>query len=538
LKTGYGISSLGGDKIGVNTIHRLLPANITGILKGIKVTSEKRLFEYVDENNSLKVYDLLTDLKIDFDEGNKDELLKIWKFMVSQSKTCLQGSSYYSFNFFVKKIIELYEGKTLNSSALWNSICKKIHYEFKGRKGRAFFGNDGKYFSLRMFSTNKKFSEDQIKFIRRSNNNENIQTTETEAETETEAAMMVKKSINYHFYHFGDANSPSVIKFGHDRYGLTLNRVPYQLRSHFTPFIKDSFTSFALWNNDPIDNDTNLCTVALITQNYVNCLEGLPVKASAVSNDFRAQEVMTYWSIANASHQSSNGTTGGVEFFRNFFKNIQILDSHSLDELKELRLPEKLESFLNTLTIPYLLPEAPSNHFKSSLAGLCDFDVVYRCPNSSGMDVGLYLRRHGQSCPAFVECKYRENPQGLSEIEPYIDTAKSENSVLTFFVANKIHDNLKVDGKIAKSAHVRPTKLRSSTLLNLKADDSVSGSVAKKAKKDFKLNIYSFSFTRYDERAIFYKRNGRKLVIKIIEEHDNPDGVFIVLETNFDMFKE
>jgi hypothetical protein len=117
------------------------------------------------------------------------------------------------------------------------------------------------------------------------------------------------------------------------------------------------------------------------------------------------------------------------------------------------------------LTIPYLLPEAPSNDFKSSLAGLCDFDVVYRCSNSSGLDVGFYLRRHGQSCPAFVECKYRENPQGLSEIEPYIDTAKSENSVLTFFVAKEIHDNLKVDGKVAKS-----TKLRNSTLLNLKAD--------------------------------------------------------------------
>jgi hypothetical protein len=179
------------------------------------------------------------------------------------------------------------------------------------------------------------------------------------------------------------------------------------------PFEKDSFTSFALWNNDPNYNDTDLCTVASITQNYVNCLEGLPVNVLAESNDFRAQEVMSYWSIANASHQSSNGTTGGVQFFLDFFKNIQILDNPDLDELKKLRLPEKLEYFLNTLTIPYLLPEPPSNDFKSSLAGLCDFDVVYRCPNLLKTDVGFYLRRHGQSCPAFVECKYRDKPQGL-----------------------------------------------------------------------------------------------------------------------------
>jgi hypothetical protein len=192
---------------------------------------------------------------------------------------------------------------------------------------------------------------------------------------------------------------------------------------------------------------------------------------------------------------------------------------------------------LNTLTIPYLLPEEPSNDFKSSLAGLCDFDVVYRCSNSSGLDVGFYLRRHGQPCPAFVECKYRDKPQGLSEIKPYIDAAKSENSVLTFFVAKEIHDNLKADGKIAKSAHVRPTNLRSSTLLNLKADDSVARPVAKKAKKDFKLNIYSLFFTCRDEKAIIYSGNGKNLSIKIMEEHDNPDGVFIVLETNFNVCK-
>jgi hypothetical protein len=458
--------------------------------------------------------------------------------MVSQSKTCLQGSSYYSFNFFVKEIIKSYEGKTLNSSALWNSICKEIHNTFKGRKEKAFFENDGKYFSLRMFSTNKKFSEDQIK-SRRSNNIADMQTTETEAETETEAAIMVKKSIDYHFYHFGDANSPSVIQFGHNKYGLTLTGEPYQLRSHFLPFIKDSFTSFALWDDVPRSRShSNLkFTIASITQKYVNCLEGLPVNASAESNNFRAQEVMTYWSIGNASHQNFNGKTRGVEFFLDFFKNIQILDSHSLDELKGLRLPEKLESFLNTLTIPYLLPEAPSNDFKSSLAGLCDFDVVYRCSNLLKMDAGFYLRRHGQSCPAFVECKYRDKPQGLSEIKPYINTAKSENSVLTFFVAKKIHDNLKVDGKVAKSAHVRPTTLRSSTLLNLKADDSVAGPASKKAKKDFKLNIYSLFFTCRDEKAIIYSGNGNNLSIKIIEEHDNPDGVFIVLETNFNVWK-
>jgi hypothetical protein len=108
-----------------------------------------------NQQHELKVADLLKDLKITCTRLNKDKLLKIWKFMVSQSKTCLQGSSYYSFNFFDQIIIETYDGKSLNSSALWNSICKIIHVIFKRRKARA-FENDGKYFSLRMFSTRLK----------------------------------------------------------------------------------------------------------------------------------------------------------------------------------------------------------------------------------------------------------------------------------------------------------------------------------------------------------------------------------------------
>jgi hypothetical protein len=205
-----------------------------------------RLFEYFDENNNLNVFDILKDLKITCTRLNKDELLKIWEFMVSQSKTCLQGSSFYPFNFFVREIIESYNGEFLNSSALCNSICVNVHLVYKERRGEA-LENDCKFFSLRSLS-----------------------------------------------------------------------------------------------------KDTTILKLA----------------------------------------------------------------------------------------------------------------------------------------------------------------------------------------EIAASTRV----LRSSTL-NIGADDSVAGPVAKKAKKDFKLNIYSLFFTRHDERAIIYKRNGKKLATKIIDEHDNPDGVFIVLETNFNVWK-
>jgi hypothetical protein len=233
------------------------------------------------------------------------------------------------------------------------------------------------------------------------------------------------------------------------------------------------------------------------------------------------------------SHQNFNGKTEGVDFFCSVFKNIRILDYSDLYELNRLRLPEKLASFLNTLTIPYLLPERASKAFKLSLADLCDFGVAYKYASASKMDVGFDVRRNDISCHAFIQCKYIDDTQGNIEIEPYIKSAKSKNSVLTFLVAFKAHDNINFD--LAKSVQcTKPsTSDRRSSKLNLVADDSVAGPVVKKAKNFFKLNIYSFCFTCRDEKAIIYKGNGKKFSIKIIEEHENPDGVFIFLESNF-----
>jgi hypothetical protein len=92
-----------------------------------------------------------------------------------------------------------------------------------------------------------------------------------------------------------------------------------------------------------------------------------------------------------------------------------------------------------------LLPEEPSNDLKSTLAGLCDFGVAYKYGSASKMDVGFDVRRNDISCHAFIQCKYIDDTQGNIEIEPYIKSAKSKNSVLTFLVAFKEHDNINFD---------------------------------------------------------------------------------------------
>ena len=536
----------------VNAIHRLLATNLKGITERIKVKSKSKLADYVCDDYSLKICEdsaicLLQDLNVKCDDENKEKLVKIWNFMISQSKTCLQGSSYYAFYFFIQAL-KSYKTKSLNSCAFWNNICKNLHLKFKDRKQKA-FENDGKFFSLRMFSTNKKFAEDQVKPKK---GNKKTSTEKEKEEEENEGSALVRNSIDHHFFHFGNQNEPSVIKFGHDKVGLTLNRESYPLRSHFLPFGKDTFTSFALWNNIPNADGDYKCTVASIVQGYINSLVGIFASPAASSNDFRAQEVMSYWAIANASHQNFNGKTKGVDFFFNFFKNIQVHDTLDFAEFDNMNIPTSLESFLNSLSIPYLIPERPSAEFKSSLAGLCDFGVVYQCPNSASMDIGFELRRDGRTCDAFVECKYRDTSQGKMDITKYINNAKAKNSVLTFFVVYKLHDDLKSNNGATTNerlvtAAIKPSTrmLRdktlnppSQTMNKYLGNGEPEEPVGKKSKKNFNLNVYSFYFID-DEDYPFngvYESNEekkKKLAMRTLHEVNNPDGVFIVLETSF-----
>ena len=56
---------------------------------------------------------------------------------------------------------------------------------------------------------------------------------------------------------------------------------------------------------------------------------------------------------------------------------------------------------------------------------------------------------------------------------------------------------------------------------------------------DFKLNIYSIYFEDVgegDEKEVGVSKK-RKMVGKILEEVEDPDGVFIVLQTNFNVRK-
>lgn len=180
-----------------NLICNLYKPNLTAIMNRIDFSDlNKKLFDYVDPSVGMKLLVnesnqiiLLIDLKIECDELNKEQLLKFWDMLVKQSETCLQGTSYFVFTNFIDLLTE-YHDKNLNMERLWLELCRNMYNKFCMRKSTSM--NLGKFFSLRMFSTNTNF------FLGVARNGYDENDFEITEENET----AIKDSITYHFYFF------------------------------------------------------------------------------------------------------------------------------------------------------------------------------------------------------------------------------------------------------------------------------------------------------------------------------------------------
>ncbi len=487
----------------VNAIVRLFKCNVGGALTLIVVgnnndgTCQIMLNNYIDSNYmlNLKIVDdhvskihLLEDLSIAVDASNQEKLLKIWEFLVSQSKTCLQGSLIFAFEDFIK-VLKSFTGKNLDSCEFWASLCSSIHTRFCLRKPEA-FNEHSQFFSHRMFFTDKSF----------------LGIGDDTAEFE------VQSSIDKHFYHFGQENGARILPFCYSSNRLVLDMKIYNLNSHFVRFTKDVLTSMSVWRNFTDQKST----VAQTVRHYIGKNIGLGSNPNAKSNNFKAQESMTFWAIANSTHQDFNGNTSGVKFLLDVVMNLQIpvetVDSTSgalirrFYTISETPIPTGLKSFLNNVTIPYLIPEKPDIDFRKSLDGILNLGHCFRCPNEMGIDICFDALVDGRAVPCFVECKYTDAPQKSADIVGYIDKAKANMCPLTLFVSFTVVNDLQIN--------LRPKNLRKKIRL----------SEEERGPKNFTINVYS----------VIYNSEGNNLIIKtIFESEKKAGGVFIIIETNF-----
>jgi hypothetical protein len=537
----------------VNGVIRLLKPNLSGIFKNLIIGSTSNIsllnFVCVDEDFKLKgtigeneIIGLLDNLEIRCDDMNRGLLLKIWDFMKSQAFTNLQGTSFYSFYYFANILAEL-SGTQLDSLSLWKGICSNITTSFQRRKEVA-FTTEGRFYSYRMFCKTLKYEgkaveeEDEYEELGVKEPEDEFEKFEVEQEQEALQNLhdayetRVLNSIDKHFYYFGDGHEETnFLSFGCSSYGkLLLNNQEYNLRSYYKSFEKDFFTSMALWTAPPsVDRDT----IAQIVKVQSEKIVGIPANQDASANDFKCQEVMAHWAAAHSSHQNYFGATSGIDFIKSFVENIQLKVNFSYPELNcQLTLPKNLINFLNFLTIPYLVPYEPNETFKSLLENLCKLGTCSRCSNSKKFDIDfqLYHASDIRLKTCYIECKYTDKPQSPSKVQVYSDRARHRKAPLTIFMTYKLDDCFKkkmmMTNKNNDILNLAPKMMRNSSRNKSNVDNVGNLNVFNESKKrridEFNINAYSIYFkdNKFECNTLF-------------EDEPVPDGVFLIIETNF-----
>ena len=436
--------SASGD-VWVYVIKKLPKANLKAIFH--------LLISKYTRKGEVNATNLIKGIGIRSDNTNKTRLDDMIKLLKQQSETCLQCVSLISFRGLMENLTEQAKKKqNLDAQEAWHYILAYLMDKLLFRKPAAFDIDkrfNGPYHSLAMISDESEIGP--------SDNND-------------------VSTINNHFYYFGSEDNTKIVPLGYHS---------SHQRSHFKLFKDDLLLCMALWSN--ISMISECSSVASITQMYNKNLE-----------DNRTVEWVVYRAICNSSHRKMGSITGGSEFVLRFIENLQV-DQFACKKLRiepfylDFSVLPKLERFLETMEIPYLIPKTIiTNDIEAQLEGICKFGNCERL--SRGIE--------------FEILKGKEIKTGFVS---YIDKLKDLNTfemcaseyLVNMLITSSLCDEL-------KSQRIEPPQPKK-TKLN--------------ASADVKMSIYS----------VFYEGRGMKIVP--IREAEDPVSVLIIIETNFPLSK-
>jgi hypothetical protein len=478
-------SALKENYIWVNAIRTLPQANMKAIIHILDWD------KYSNEKCELDLKMILEALKINYQPCYFSRLQNLLLIMGQQSKTCLQGVAVYVHSAFKDGLLKQ-SGNQLDVVAIWEQIVHFLHDKLEKRKPAA-FRNDGPFHSLAMISNFRVISDNNLRKL--DNSNRPVPTAE-----------IVLGTINSHYYYFGNVDDPIVIPFINNAGRLKCDSHPYNNCSNFNLFKDDMFLCMAIWYNICSES---VVSVASIMDRYINTLSKAFKNWNALRNDSGSQECMVYWALCNSSHKAIHSLIPCPLFLNTFIENVQV-DQESLRIIRENNESEtidslpKLEAFLARIKIPYLVPaEIISSEIISKLDGLCKFGNCTRLSNKSGLDIGFELFLDDIVRKGFVECKYHDKSLSDLEAKKYINKAKANLSPFSMLLTYSLNDELKTINYF-NSQKRQPGRQKKA-----------------KANQIEGISVYSIYHT------------SEQLKIVPLIEYDNPEGVFIIIQTNF-----
>lgn len=521
----------------------------------LEATFKNLGLEGVIQNGRLDSKLLLNHFQLKFDTPSGDESFsRLLDLLMAQSKTSLQGVGRFGFECLVNYLERQQQERDggglalINVGELWKSVCYSLHESFWKRKSAA-FTDEGRFFSLKMFSNTLVMSQ-----IR-------------DSSQICINAPDIRNSVDRHFFRFGQISEPDILPLQYFEETLFLKGQAgeYSISSHCLPFSEDLLTLISLWA--PTKKQAS---VAQIVSRHVQKIIGVSANSNALSNDYRAQECMSYWSAADSSHYSVEGRNSGSEFVSKVISNGQLRPVVRPTEEDRTRIGtslslstmilfpvssicKNLNQFLKDVRVPYLIPDIipPTTKrmiktdglsikekfglsleseqyiadIQGQLEGFMDVGLCYRCRNGERIDIGFELFYKNERSLGYIECKYKDKPESMDNIFKYISRSQEKESRLTIYythslnsqVIKDISDRFLRDSAVHASCDVYSEKDDDSS------DEDVYESKSKRPKSSgFKISVYS----------VFYDTENILKMIPLLE-YEDPDSVFIIIETNF-----
>ena len=284
------------------------------------------------------------------------------------------------------------------------------------------------------------------------------------------------------------------------------------------------------WNS--INQERRFCTISDLYKIYLRD----PINSNTMVPDSFSLELLTHWCICTASHKCLSGFTSAVDVMEEFIIYVQT-SSFPEGQINALKfgfelMPISLNNFLQKFTVPYLVQ---SDSFTNSFSDYVRIGQSNRrLYNSNIWDVNFDLFEEEIPCKGYIKCG--ADAVGMPELFSYYKKACINGCKIAFIVAKKYLVSLRNDDNAAenltKIQEIEESKCHPESQ---EPEQKKSKTGAKKIDYAVKFqNLWENPINHFNWYSVVYDESSSKFKFVVMKEFENPVGVFVLIETNFD----
>ena len=337
---------------------------------------------------------------------------------------------------------------------------------------------------------------------------------------------------------------------------------------HFSQVYDDFLLPYCMWN---LWYTKKLKDVYSLANLYKNELEEIKKdRCNQKDSESFSLELLSLWSIAYASHCDFEGNASGLQALDEFIKNLQVFEDGYSKSFEGYRVPEGLGLFLSDVNVPYLVCGAPLadsvviseaeesdfvnaeeakkakrirtdvldspddterfNELIAEYAPIVSIGTCYRPRNNSRWDLLFDLKYKKIKGLGYIECDLWSKVVNLPLMFPYYKKACFNGFKVSILICNHIQVTIEEEANLKqKKSKTKYTEVNSEMqqdkyqeMLNELWNSNDQGLIS----------IYAISYRSKLDHAT--ETQVGLFECKALKEFDNPAGVFILLESNFD----